>query len=282
MWAPPRDDVWVRYNMSLKNGGKSSETSICYRVRPATLTSYEVHVSLAESDFMNNVIFTYREGNTNGVYYNGNRQYGFPNFTTVVALHQWVHYCHIFNDGQYRAFVDGEERVRGDLHTQVLPLSLNSTLILGQEQDLLAGGYDVLQIFRGHIAQVNIWDSVLSDVEVKDIASCRTNMNGNVFSSDREEMEVLGATVDSQRLDTLCQRTDEYVIFPEMRSLGESQLICHRVGYEVFGPRTSEANFKLYEESLQFTKSCSSNYHLWLGLTDKKERESGEPSWTTL
>lgn len=211
------------------------------------------------------------------MYYNGNRQYGFPNFTTGVTLHQWVHYCHVFSSGVYVAFVDGVEAVRGPIKTQRIPLPLNGTLVLGQEQDLLAGGYDVLQIFRGHMADIDIWDRSLTQDEVKDMALCKANSYGNLFSSDRDEVELLGATMEYENLASLCTKTDEFMIFPEMRYLDESRQVCQRSGYEVFGPRNNEANDKLYKESLQFTKSCSSNYHLWLGLTDEEE----EGVWRT-
>lgn len=218
-----------------------------------------------------------REGGVNGLYYNGNRQYGFPNFTTDVTLHQWVHYCHVFSSGRYQAFVDGVERALGPVVAKELSIPLNSTLVLGQEQDLLAGGYDVVQIFRGHMAEVNLWNRSLTQGEVEDMASCRTASYGNIFSSDRDDVEVLGATWESRDLSSLCEKTEEFVIFPEMRYLSESRQVCQRFGYEVFGPRTKQSNERLFKESLQFTKSCSSNYHLWLGLTDEEE----EGVWRT-
>ncbi|KAG7158383.1 Neuronal pentraxin-2-like 6, partial [Homarus americanus] len=282
-WAAPRDDVMVRYNMCLKITIYTISNCWCGEVLPHTvhyILFWDVNFNNSPthvSPIQGGVCVAVRKGGTNGLYYNGNKQYGSPTFTTEVSLHQWVHYCHVFSTGHYRAFVNGEERTQGTLYTQDLVLALNSTLILGQEQDLLVGGYDVLQIFRGYISQVNIWDRALGEEEVRDMASCQADLRGNVFSSDKEYVEVLGASVRQQHLNTLCQKLDEYVIFPEMRYLGESQLMCLRVGYEVYGPKTKHSNFALYNESLQFTDSCSSNYHLWLGLTDEEE----EGRWRT-
>lgn len=50
--------------------------------------------------------------------------------------------------------------------------------------------------------------------------------------------------------------------------------MCSRVGYSVYSPATVEENIELHNESLQFTNTCSSNYHLWIGATD--EAEEGE------
>ncbi|KAG7175378.1 Glutamate-gated chloride channel-like 5 [Homarus americanus] len=213
-----------------------------------------------------------RRGQKNSLYYNYSKQYWFPNFTTQLALHQWVHYCHVFSSGEYRAFVDGEERVQGSLVTQVLPLPLNSSLILGQEQDLVGGGFDITQIFHGYIAQVNIWNKSLTQKEVEDMSACRHYDVGNVFSTDMDELEVFGAVlVETVQLHTFCEKTVKFVIFPEPRDLETSKLMCQRVGHVIYGPGTVKENTNLHNVSLQFVHTCAANYHLWIGLTDEKE-----------
>ena len=42
--------------MMLRQGGEASEMSVCYWVKPTTLTSYETHLSLAASDYENDIL----------------------------------------------------------------------------------------------------------------------------------------------------------------------------------------------------------------------------------
>ncbi|ROT62898.1 putative neuronal pentraxin-1 isoform X2 [Penaeus vannamei] len=216
-----------------------------------------------------------KRGEGHVLLYNGKIQYAFSNLTSEIGLHQWTHFCHVFSSGKYTAYVNGEVRAQGPLDTATIPIPLNSTIIIGQEQDSLAGGFDKSQVFRGHIAQVNLWNSTLSGDAVRQLATCDSNLAGNVFSSDREELELLNVTVAEWDLADLCSKVDEYVIFPEMRNLKESRLMCHRSGGEIYAPDTRQKNTALHSSSLQFSKACFSNFHLWLGLSD----EENETVW---
>lgn len=216
-----------------------------------------------------------KRGEGHVLLYNGKIQYAFSNLTSEIGLHQWTHFCHVFSSGKYTAYVNGEVRAQGPLDTATIPIPLNSTIIIGQEQDSLAGGFDKSQVFRGHIAQVNLWNSALSGDAVRQLATCDSNLAGNVFSSDREELELLNVTVAEWDLADLCSKVDEYVIFPEMRNLKESRLMCHRSGGEIYAPDTRQKNTALHSSSLQFSKACFSNFHLWLGLSD----EENETVW---
>lgn len=212
-----------------------------------------------------------RRGEHHGFYFNGVRQFGFPNLTSPVNLHQWTHYCHIFDNGMYVAFVDGEEKARGAIATKEVSLNLRGMLTLGQEQDSLAGNYDVDQAFRGHIAQVNIWSRIVRPEEVRHQASCMEFAPGDIFSSDRDAVNVAGVSVEEIPISDLCLTTREFVIFPEAQYMAPSRRACHRVGYQVYSPDSREENTVLHLESLEFAEECLSNYHLWIGVTDEAE-----------
>lgn len=212
-----------------------------------------------------------RRGERHGFYFNGVRQFGFPNLTSPVNLHQWTHYCHIFDNGMYVAFVDGEEKGRGVIATKEVSLNLRGMLTLGQEQDSLAGNYDVDQAFRGHIAQVNIWSRIVTPEEVRHQASCKEFAPGDIFSSDRDAVAVAGVTVEEIPISNLCQTTREFVIFPEAQYMAPSRRACNRVGYQVYSPDSREENSVLHLQSLEFAEECLSNYHLWIGVTDEEK-----------
>ena len=55
--------------------------------------------------------------------------------------------------------------------------------VLGHDQDTRGGGFDVDQMMQGEMTEANIWDSVLSDEEIKNFStSCQSHLKGNVKS----------------------------------------------------------------------------------------------------
>ena len=45
------------------------------------------------------------------------------------------------------------------------------TLVLGQEQDSVGGGFDESQSFQGMFSNVNVWDNVLTPALIEDMAT---------------------------------------------------------------------------------------------------------------
>ncbi len=55
------------------------------------------------------------------------------------------------------------------------------SLVLGQEQDSLGGGFEYIQSFQGSLTNVNVWSYVLSASSIKSLSkSCHTG-SGNVY-----------------------------------------------------------------------------------------------------
>ena len=51
--------------------------------------------------------------------------------------------------------------------------------MLGQDQDSLGGDLDAEQSFSGKIGYFNMWDRILTEAEIVDIHTCRTEVTGN-------------------------------------------------------------------------------------------------------
>ncbi|XP_064090305.1 uncharacterized protein LOC135204179 isoform X2 [Macrobrachium nipponense] len=219
-----------------------------------------------------------RRGMQHGFYYNGVRQFGFiTNFTSPVRLNEWTHYCHIFEEGFYKGYVNGEKKATGKVVSDKT-IAFNGIITYGREQDIPAGGYAVDQCFRGYFSQFNIWKKVITEGEISKQAACQQLILGDVFSLDREDVEVFGATVEEADIKELCKQEVEYVIFPETLDMEESKLTCRRVGYHVYSPVNHAENNILYNKSKKFIKECKLNYHLWIGITD----EQSEGEWHKL
>ncbi|XP_076041083.1 uncharacterized protein LOC143025389 [Oratosquilla oratoria] len=270
IWQPPRDDVFLRYNMTQTADlpPSASEVSVCYWVKVTTLADMEVHVSIASSDIRNNDITIFREDGTMMFFYNNNSQNKTLHYRTFYNLQQWVHHCHVFDHGLYKAFVNGVKMSEGLINTDRTDISLNASVIIGQEQDVLSGGFTKNQILKGFVSHLNIWSRTLTDFEVVSMARCLSLLQGNVMSSERDEMEFFGVKEENIGDDILCKRELEVVVFPVPYDFPGSVRQCTRAGYFPYGPLTIEDNQILHQTTLRFADLCGSNFYLWLGTTD--------------
>ncbi|CAL4124829.1 unnamed protein product, partial [Meganyctiphanes norvegica] len=150
-------------------------------------------------------------------------------------------------------------------------LILNGTLILGQEQDSPSGGFDFTAMFFGYVAQLNIWSRTLEVTEIKNMAACKINHQGDVLSLEsysmsqkQQEIELFGgAKIEDQELESLCLQEDPFVVFPEEKPLQEIPDFCKRIGGYVYVPQTTEMNEELYKLGLKFSSKFSSKYLFW-------------------
>ena len=192
---------------------------------------------------------------------------------TDLALDRWEHQCHVFSNGFYRAFINGEERASGELTNKDVLLPLKSAFCPGMEQDSMGGGFDNTQVFRGHMAQINIWNKALDEEEIRDIATCRLYGEGNVFSSDEDVMEEFGITSEMTPLSDLCLPRENFFILPAMQTVYEGMDSCFRMGHALYVPGSLRHNERLYNTSLQFLNVCTNPYNLWLGVLDEEEED---------
>ena len=87
----------------------------------------------------------------------------------------WQHLCltwentqgvtKLYKDGQFTGQVTNHD-------TSNFILTAGGSLVLGQDQDSIGGGFHVEETFHGRLASVNMWDKVLSE---SDIAAQYTN-----------------------------------------------------------------------------------------------------------
>ncbi|XP_063803420.1 C-reactive protein-like [Pseudophryne corroboree] len=73
-----------------------------------------------------------------------------------------------------------------------------TSIILGQEQDSFAGGFDIKQSFSGEISDVNMWDYVLSPETMQKVSS--GDHNGNLINWRSLHFEILGEVLVQPKL----------------------------------------------------------------------------------
>ncbi|XP_075999298.1 neuronal pentraxin 1 like [Genypterus blacodes] len=108
---------------------------------------------------------------------------------------KWHHICVTWTtrDGVWEAFQDGVMRGSGENLAPYHPIKPHGLLILGQEQDMLGGGFDATQAFVGDLANFHIWDRKLSIGEIYNLATCSSKAQvGNVFSWLETSLDIYG------------------------------------------------------------------------------------------
>ncbi|XP_029446051.1 neuronal pentraxin receptor [Rhinatrema bivittatum] len=107
---------------------------------------------------------------------------------------QWHHICISWTtrDGIWAAFQDGEKRGSSENLSAWHPIKSSGVIILGQEQDVVGGRFDATQAFVGEIAQLNMWDRILTPAEILGIANCTNTLSGNMIQWDDKQVEVFG------------------------------------------------------------------------------------------
>ncbi|MEM6472004.1 MAG: LamG-like jellyroll fold domain-containing protein [Planctomycetota bacterium] len=90
--------------------------------------------------------------------------------------------------GDLTVYVDGVPEYSSVVSVGDLPS--NGTIVLGQEQDSVGGGFDDAQIFEGQISDVRIYDEALSEEQIAD------NAAGNVEESGLVTNWVMDEAVD--------------------------------------------------------------------------------------
>jgi len=108
--------------------------------------------------------------------------------TTSVAANdgEWHHICLSWerSEGSWKFYKDGDLDEEGDNFKKGHQITQGGTLVLGQEQDAVGGGFESSQSFQGMLSHVNLWDNVLPGVQIQEMSkSCGPDdqYDGNVY-----------------------------------------------------------------------------------------------------
>lgn len=111
----------------------------------------------------------------------------------------WQHICVSWSQrgGTWQAYQGGKLRGEGHALAPGHHIRPGGTLVLGQEQDTVGGGFDSTQALVGELSQVGVWDRVLSPNQVASLARCSGISQGGVAVWTESQIEVHGgATKD--------------------------------------------------------------------------------------
>ncbi|XP_071541802.1 uncharacterized protein [Panulirus ornatus] len=271
VWQVPRVDVFLRIHLGA--AGRSPKTSvsaltICYRFRSVAFTHEEVHLSYALPGAANTILM-YRRDKTLRVLLNNTRLEGLEDYKTQMEPGLWNHYCLLLTPSTYSLYIEGFLRLTEPHSFPLDGIDLRGMLVLGQEQDEVGGGFVQGEMFFGSFAQVDLWGRTLSDREIEDMANCRTESYGDIFSLELDDVENYDVSIEVVSLEALCVRETKFVIYTDSFNFAESAKFCETTGSMLYSPPTCEAAKVFYNRSLELASLCPDSF--WIGVTDAEE-----------
>ena len=204
-------------------------------------------------------------------------------------LHRtWSHFCWSYSSktGSSKLYYNGKllgEISLTNVQKGFKPPVINgsddvydSAFIIGQDQDGIEGHYTSDQAFYGSISELNMWDRILSNVEIIDLSECRAYQKGNVISWQQNEFNFRKVTMSKLKdAAKFCAKQKQMIIFPKPRSLLEGSLLCIAHGGFPIIPQSDEENKLVFDIVSQHKRSCMVNKAVngintgkvvWLGL----------------
>ncbi|KAK4310013.1 hypothetical protein Pmani_018391 [Petrolisthes manimaculis] len=124
--------------------------------------------------------------------------------------------------------------------------------------------------FSGDITQVNVWDRVLSDEDIRGMAQCKSDPKGN-FISWEVGWKLNNATSYDQPLAKFCQVEEEklYFWFPEVSDY-VGQYVCEALGTHLPHVTSLEEAEDLYHQSeVRWPESDHCPLYYWSSLNDR-------------
>ena len=96
---------------------------------------------------------------------------------------KWHHICATWrnSDGQWKSYKDGAMVKTGTGLKKGYTIHGGGSLVLGQEQDSVGGGFDASQSFQGMLTNVNVWSFALPEPAIMDMSKCCRAGEGSVY-----------------------------------------------------------------------------------------------------
>ncbi|KAK7086403.1 hypothetical protein SK128_013407, partial [Halocaridina rubra] len=191
--------------------------------------------------------------------------------TVFFSPRVWYHFCFVVNNTNYSIYIDGVlDHARKITERSILA---NASFVLGQETDVVLGGYQEHQSYSGHITDFNVFSYALTDEDVQGIANCSSTLEGDLVAWSSVNMTVEGNVLE---LDLspgeFCTKKTQLTMFPERRTLADATHWCNNLKAKIALPRSPKQNNDLYNISKAFFSVCQPPNHariyLWIGAND--------------
>ncbi|ROT79297.1 neurotransmitter gated ion channel [Penaeus vannamei] len=196
----------------------------------------------------------------------------------TLPLFTWIHF-HVsvdFAEPSYHFLVNNRETegVFTTIEESIAgkPVTGGGVLLLGQDQDAPAGGYSVTQAFSGDIAELYIFDKMMTK-DSDGGFSCYENRLGErrpvVSLKNANEWRAVGDVSSSLSPRSLIDpaEKDPFYVLPLRKVFSEAARLCKILGLPVALPKSEEENDRIFSKAVAVEETCLSAYstNIWVG-----------------
>ncbi|KAG7164878.1 Neuronal pentraxin-1-like 4, partial [Homarus americanus] len=185
----------------------------------------------------------------------------------------WYPACLVVKPDAVAVWVAREEEIREASLTT--PLALNGTLVLGQEQDVLDGGYISNQAFVGHLTRLTLWPHALTSDQLVEWSTCRTVEGSTLLDWDDVTWVVHNNTgsVSTHRRGPCVRNVPtqrEFLLFTNQMTWSDARAFLEQTGLEMAAPRNTQERQQVAKLLARHQKQCTNAYsegvYVWLGV----------------
>ncbi|XP_076749113.1 sushi, von Willebrand factor type A, EGF and pentraxin domain-containing protein 1 [Xylocopa sonorina] len=98
-------------------------------------------------------------------------------------------------NGSWKIFIDGVLRDIGIHLAKGTPIGGNGTLVIGQEQDRVGGGFSESESFLGKLTLLDVWSTVLTEFDIKQLFTICEKYHGDIIAWSQMQEHVHGDVV---------------------------------------------------------------------------------------
>lgn len=186
----------------------------------------------------------------------------------------WYPACLVVEPNSLDVWVNSlqQKTLRG---TPTLPLELSGSLVLGQEQDELDGGYISNQAFVGHVTGVTLWSSALSSDQLLAWSLCTPLEEPSLLAWKDFSWTIHNRSgAIRAHHNGPCSRdgvpaNDELLLFTNRVMWRDARLFLAHVGLVMAAPHTPQERQLVARLLARFHSQCTDAYsegvNIWLG-----------------
>ena len=197
-----------------------------------------------------------------------------------IRLRQWLSYCISIDLTSTIYSILGShgenisEKFSMNKLDENLTISEGGILYIGQDQDLLDGGFNPYQSLNGELIDLQVYDELVDNEFMINYVRCQEN---NItleslldFNSLNEDFELSNVFVEDKNIDpSFCSMQFKFnIMYPELRSYQDAKDLCHKTLGTIKIPESEEDSFNVFELANQFQDVCSKGFTdiIWIGV----------------
>ncbi|XP_068215954.1 uncharacterized protein [Palaemon carinicauda] len=202
----------------------------------------------------------------------------------TVTLRDWLNVCLAVDLARLKwQLVKNGEVTEGSMNisaSSLVRIRPGGTLIIGQDQDSVEGGFNEFQSLSGRLADLRLYDVLLTVNQMKNLTSCKDMKAESSpvvnFDDVMKDFEVRNVSVSNIKNKNTCVRNRNFdLVFPELRDFDTADLLCDIAGGTLKTPTDPADNWMLFNLSLPYAEACGDGYAetLWLGVKGDVEQQ---------